>query len=700
MCYGEEIHYRCGHRSLPVVRPCPMTTSGHNNPICQIQFTFEYGTSTMCVACERVLHSRWTLLQEWEHRWYHERGVCPCSVKFPDLDIRPHVIGAGTENTSRSDDETTLANSPTVCAADRVEMDKRDSPDIKTEHDGVDDNKQLIANGLANQNHRKGPVVIGGRQDQCPQDHIPALYEERTDNDKTHVAVRQASQYAAEWLEDHREMHNSGRCHCHVDTQPITRPDTQDNMTAEEEKVLTLHHQITGDGLNPGEWTPPLKEDIDRWRKETGVPELGTKSEYSVIKRLAPNTTKYPVPLGNNMYMTENFMVWDAKLLASRVTSMQITSNGHGAGAGSSAMVPNGFRPATQDPVYVYQPGTSGPSKETRKKGNRRASGRNWPRRDTVTNPQNADPFGHGSSANVLPGCQQQTLQTFRPSDQNGFEVAAIQMQQPVQNGPYDEQQAAQYGMPLSAIHQHGRNGIQGTDYRQQMQTQHAMPPNRSASRPEQENIPHNRMSNMAVTPPQQQVRTTPPGFHYIHGAENVIGWYLTPPNTHAGKGMDGKLPTSSSDTDQTPTKPSRKADQPAILPAATVNGSRASPDQNISGNGTSSGTTSAAVTPTNKRKKSATRKLKIKQKKEEERKKAEKQIAVKDNGDEQRCNVTPLCGLPIGAGPESSKPHMPAFEDCSLFYPAKKHRRGSSCPQFQDTQPLASVSCCRPRRD
>ncbi|KAJ9164639.1 hypothetical protein NKR19_g1212 [Coniochaeta hoffmannii] len=646
MCFAEEIQYCCGHHSPPVVRPCPITTAGHNNPICQIQYTNEYVAETMCVACERVLHSRWTLLQEWEHCWYHERGVCRCEVKFPDLDIRPHVIGAGVNDTTRSDDEITLVGCPKMPPVNTQETDKTDTPDSKNEPNSSDNSTQAIPQSFAHKERAKDPMVVGGTRTSA---RSPALYEETSESEKTHVAVRKPSQYAAEWLEDHRALHASGQCKCNVDTKPISKSNTEGTLTADEEKLLVLHHQITGDGHSPEEWSPPTKEQIDNWRKETDVPELGTKPKYTVNRRRAPDTTTYPVPLGNNMYLTESLVVWDAELLASRVKSMQIASNVDGSGVGPSIMVPNG--------------------------------------RGNVQN-------GFGAPVTLV-----QESSQYHPYHHN----AAVQ-----------QQHSAPHGAPQGPTEQHGGYiAVQGAGYRQQMQAQPGMVPNHSGSQQKEESVPRNNASNMSVTPPQEDVQTQSVVFHPLSGAGGILGWFeLTPPNTHAGKGMNGSLPIHSTATAQgIPSKSTMATPKPTGLPAAVVNGTRPVPNGSApsSANKPSSGptnagsgTTSAAATPSGKHKRKKTktpaRKLKLKQRKEEARQ--EQLAAGKDDNDKQRDDdkqrrdVTPLCGLPIGAGPESSIPHMPPFADCSLFYPpVSKHRRGSSCPQFPDSQSLLPSS-------
>ena len=82
MCYTEYAKYRCGHKSMPVIRSCPKTIENPANPVCGIQAELEHLSSTMCSLCERVFHIRWVAIQDWEHRWLHERGACGCDVVF------------------------------------------------------------------------------------------------------------------------------------------------------------------------------------------------------------------------------------------------------------------------------------------------------------------------------------------------------------------------------------------------------------------------------------------------------------------------------------------------------------------------------------------------------------------------------------------------------------------------------------------
>lgn len=627
--------------------------------------------------------------------------MCDCAITFPDLDIRPRVIGAGTDNESRCDDEASIGSPSSICTVKPGQVDVHNGSQVKTEPND-DDNKQQLVGKSQIQNQRALPKVVEGRPGHGLQDHIPALYQEETRSAKTHVAVRQPSQYAAEWVEDHRHVHASGRCDCGIDPKPITKPIVEDALTGDEEKVLSLHRQITGDGYSTEEWTPPSEEDIDRWRKETDVPELGTTPEWAVVKRRAPDATKYPVPLGNNMVLTEHFVVWDTKLLASRVESMQIASTMNGHGDGTNTRVPNGVMNAPHETIWVYQPRANEFSKDGRKKGGHRRHLGRQSRRDTVTGPQISGLIGFESPINSLSAWQHQ-------NSQMSASFTAGQMQSSLPNTQYSFSQYQQdtlgHSMAVSQPAQYAQNtpylplphemttSASALQYPQQMQQlQHGMNPGHSVLPEQQENILHKMESDLTVTPsPQQQPQATPTNLTLIEGGGSIRGWYeLTPPNTHAGKGMNGKLEKSSSDL-TTPTKPSQNAGKQTILPPAVVGGTRNSSIKRESGNGTSSETTSTVATPSKRQRKSAAQKLKKKQRKAE-RKKAGSDNAVNEKATEERPTI-PLCGLPIGAGPESSKPHMPSFATCRLFYPVKRHCRGHSWPELhKKTQSLSSV--------
>ncbi|KAK4221746.1 hypothetical protein QBC38DRAFT_461132 [Podospora fimiseda] len=97
MCFQEFIAYQCGHRSLAVIRACPLTTVSPNLSLCSIQPVKQYFAETMCAACERQIHTRWVLIREWEHHWLHDRGACNCQVQYPAPVYAPKLVGADEE---------------------------------------------------------------------------------------------------------------------------------------------------------------------------------------------------------------------------------------------------------------------------------------------------------------------------------------------------------------------------------------------------------------------------------------------------------------------------------------------------------------------------------------------------------------------------------------------------------------------------
>ncbi|KHE89966.1 hypothetical protein GE21DRAFT_705 [Neurospora crassa] len=225
MCIQEYIAYQCGHRTPGVVRPCPLTTAGHNFPICTIQPSKQHLAQTMCGPCERLLHSRWVLIREWEHRWLHERGVCGCDVVFPGLLTRPRVIGnvLGSE-----EDFTEGARDDTIghCGS------------APTPYDTTEVEEAL----------QQGNTGTGTY-------HIPPIFTETATGDQQRVAIRLPSLYAAEWLADHRALHDSGRCQCPVRFTPF-QPDVGEyDMITGEREYLQEYRQTESRNraINKGE---------------------------------------------------------------------------------------------------------------------------------------------------------------------------------------------------------------------------------------------------------------------------------------------------------------------------------------------------------------------------------------------------------------------------------------------------------------
>ncbi|KAK3300813.1 uncharacterized protein B0H64DRAFT_414607 [Chaetomium fimeti] len=205
MCYEEFIAYQCGHRSMGVVRTCPMTTAGHNFPICGIPPHKPHYAETMCTPCERQLHSRWVLIREWEHRWLHERGACGCEVIFPGLLTTPRVIG----HTSVVESPASTTGSNVMATADRNDA-------TPNSIDGVESFKDS-----------QGQTGQGGAEKNT------ASSKGVTETGEHRVAVRLPGLYAAE----------AGKCTCAATFAPYKPRVTDDELTTDDRDNLSQWRQ-------------------------------------------------------------------------------------------------------------------------------------------------------------------------------------------------------------------------------------------------------------------------------------------------------------------------------------------------------------------------------------------------------------------------------------------------------------------------
>lgn len=321
--------YVCGHGNNMVVRPCPAVTANPNGVICTIpdEQNYEYRSQTMCPRCERIIHNRWVLHEEAEHRFLHERGVCGCDVKFPNLRIRPLVI-------TQSDDvqQNVVADTDSSPAAQPANWRPDESNAPQSTYNVPGQNRNDIHPAVAAQyggtqthtqaNQRRGfnnsnniTAASGSRQtvtvnypaatnsvtDGSAALHagIPPLYREHTAADGSRlVSLRLPSLFAAEWLYDHRQLHRDGRCTCPVNFEPVPNTFAQDPpLTQQEAHILASHRQIMD---HPESVT---EADIARLRAETGIPELGRATTYTVIPGRAslPPPSMFPANLGPNV---------------------------------------------------------------------------------------------------------------------------------------------------------------------------------------------------------------------------------------------------------------------------------------------------------------------------------------------------------------------------------------------------------------
>ncbi|KAL2019827.1 hypothetical protein VTK56DRAFT_9178 [Thermocarpiscus australiensis] len=246
MCFQEYIAYQCGHRSLGVIRPCPMTTTGHNFPVCAQQPVKQHFAETMCTACERQLHSRWVLIREWEHRWLHEHGACGCEVNFPGLLYTPRVIGDATADTgSRSAGPSSTTDAEKVSSSDSMAA-NADSSVTNRENSsqgGASPNSMAymtataagssVGNQASSQGDDENTAAASG------DGRIPALFTEAvTSSGETHVSVRMPGLFGAEWLADHRALHEAGQCACPANFAPYKPRIPDEDLTPADRDLL------------------------------------------------------------------------------------------------------------------------------------------------------------------------------------------------------------------------------------------------------------------------------------------------------------------------------------------------------------------------------------------------------------------------------------------------------------------------------
>lgn len=222
MCFSEFIGYTCGHSSPEVLRPCPMTTQFYTNPLCTQHARRPILAPEMCPACQRVIHGRAVLITEWEHRWMHERGVCGCEVRFPDL-IRPRVVSRSRPGQSIQRNGQMRNNTP-------------------GSRNPVAPNISLPKTERSNTGGSKG---------------VPAHYQERSTKAGQHkleVAVRIPSLYGAEWVDEHRQLHKDGSCKCAGDFSFYKTPEPNQSVPSSSALVengpgQVVQTKVTGQSI-------------------------------------------------------------------------------------------------------------------------------------------------------------------------------------------------------------------------------------------------------------------------------------------------------------------------------------------------------------------------------------------------------------------------------------------------------------------
>jgi hypothetical protein len=268
MCHQEFIAYQCGHRSMGIIRPCPLTTAAQNLKPCSSQPTKQYNALSMCVACERTLHFRWVLVREWEHRWMHERGVCECDVHFPGLLHRPRVSGyealesmVGQEisnapevgngfrgytigNPPLSGNKSEIA--PNVDTLDKVYA------EMTLDTGSYHVNKGKHPEGAMTQRSGQSstPYFAPGQETAGHPESgtVPQTYYEMAVNGERRVAIRVPGLYAAEWLADHRALHSSGSCDCAAVFTPLESNIDESGLSTAQRQFLQSYRKFEKNG--------------------------------------------------------------------------------------------------------------------------------------------------------------------------------------------------------------------------------------------------------------------------------------------------------------------------------------------------------------------------------------------------------------------------------------------------------------------
>ncbi|KAI1873117.1 uncharacterized protein JN550_003370 [Neoarthrinium moseri] len=245
MCFSEYIGYGCGHTTVAVLRPCPLTTHLHTNPVCPSPAQRPTQVHTMCPSCARILHTRWVEIVTLEHQWMHERGVCGCPVVFPALQ-EPRIVGgerheAGYSSDGGEDQQVQASNAQTVhipsgtgpvmldpesysrampgkehavVLAPKAVNSSSDTPahpKPKNKGKGKTRSKHSGQNTKAKANQNQKPHAMAWNRNISP---IVDITQDYGTGNK--IAVRLSSQYGAEWIPDHAQLHAAGKCECAV----------------------------------------------------------------------------------------------------------------------------------------------------------------------------------------------------------------------------------------------------------------------------------------------------------------------------------------------------------------------------------------------------------------------------------------------------------------------------------------------------
>lgn len=133
------------------------------------------------------------MILEWEHHWMHERGVCGCSVIFPDL-IQPRVVGPSLPYDGPDQLKPEVNENKTVRKG-------------KNKPTSSGPGRALPAPSMAKKTTNRGASSTG------------------SENKPVGVSARVPSLYGAEWVDEHRQLHEAGSCECAGDFSSYKTPE-------------------------------------------------------------------------------------------------------------------------------------------------------------------------------------------------------------------------------------------------------------------------------------------------------------------------------------------------------------------------------------------------------------------------------------------------------------------------------------------
>ncbi|KAI1075716.1 hypothetical protein F5B20DRAFT_377392 [Whalleya microplaca] len=208
MCFTEYIGYTCGHTSLPVKRPCPLTTQQHSHPSCPRSAARPILAPGMCPPCARILHFRHVNIVEFEHRFMHERGACGCPVRFPFLQHPRVVAPGGVMGHQNHNHNHNQGQSSGGGAGGGNKGNKGKGKKANNRGGGGAGGSGNASSSTSSSAAKKG------------QPKLPPLYEEEPQaGGNVGVAVRLPSVYGAEWNQEHAPLHQHdgpGNCNCEI----------------------------------------------------------------------------------------------------------------------------------------------------------------------------------------------------------------------------------------------------------------------------------------------------------------------------------------------------------------------------------------------------------------------------------------------------------------------------------------------------